>query len=97
MAIRPNKAQRAGATFNGTAHLIARNVYRRTDVRSIYLAFNRTAHLIARNGQIDRAGLDQFAILQWDRAFDSAECQRCKITVEAEEYLQWDRAFDSAE
>jgi len=36
-------------------------------------------------------------MLQWDRAFDSAEGQIIRLAENGNSVLQWDRAFDSAE
>ncbi len=36
-------------------------------------------------------------LLQWDRAFDSAEGSKCDFLRRHDFTLQWDRAFDSAE
>ena len=36
-------------------------------------------------------------LLQWDRAFDSAECKATNPITTLALILQWDRAFDSAE
>ena len=84
-------------SFNGTAHLIARNELVQRRILQSLTTFNGTAHLIARNVQNATGEARKVLFLQWDRAFDSAEWSAMNASICAGDILQWDRAFDSAE